>query len=111
MRIEATNAAIGEFPVAAARASAAADGVALLGQAAEAVPAGSLDDALKAANDAMRQMSTNITFEKDDSTGRMVVVVIDSETNQVLRQLPSKDMLVLSQSIDRMRGLLIHLKA
>ena len=111
MRIEAANAATGDSPVAAARASAAADDTAAPAMPAEAVPTGSLGDAVKAANAAMHDMSTGITFEKDDSSGRMVVVVIDRETNKVLRQLPSKDMLLLSQSIDRMRGLLIHLKA
>jgi flagellar protein FlaG len=40
----------------------------------------------------------------------MVVRVIDSETQKVLRQMPSEEMLSLAKAMDRMRGLMIHLK-
>jgi len=69
-----------------------------------------VDEAVKSANAAVRQMNTNLTFQTDDSSGRLVVRVIDSETQKVLRQMPSEEMLSLSKAIDRMRGLMIHLK-
>lgn len=110
MRIDSALAATGDLPAAAARASAA-DAAAAPVQGGRDVPAAELDAAIQAANQAMRQMSVSITFQKDESSGRMVAVVIDSETNKVLRELPSKDMLALSQSIDRMLGLLVHQEA
>ncbi|MDB5803666.1 MAG: flagellar protein, partial [Betaproteobacteria bacterium] len=70
-----------------------------------------LQDAVQSANDAVRQMSTNLQFETDQSTGKVVVRVIDAETQKVLRQMPSEEMLALSQSVNGMRGMMIHLKA
>ena len=79
-------------------------------QVAQVVDTRAIDAAVKSANAAVRQMNTNLTFQTDDSTGRVVVRVIDSETQKVLRQMPSEEMLSLSKAIDRMRGLMIHLK-
>jgi flagellar protein FlaG len=70
-----------------------------------------LQDAVQSANDAVQQMATNLKFETDQSTGKVVVRVIDSETQKVLRQMPSEEMLALSQSVTGMRGMMIHLKA
>jgi flagellar protein FlaG len=70
-----------------------------------------LQAAVESANNAVRQMATNLQFETDQSTGKVVVRVIDSETQKVLRQMPSEEMLALSQSVNGMRGMMIHLKA
>jgi flagellar protein FlaG len=78
--------------------------------AAAVVNQAAVKDAVKAANEAVRQVATNLKFETDDSTGAMVVRVIDSETQKVLRQMPSEEMLSLAKAMDRMRGLMIHLK-
>jgi len=69
-----------------------------------------VQDAVKSANEAVRQVATNLKFETDDSTGQTVVRVIDSETQKVLRQMPSEEMLSLAKAMDRMRGLMIQLK-
>jgi flagellar protein FlaG len=70
-----------------------------------------LQEAVQSANEAVRQMATNLQFETDQSSGKVVVRVIDAETQKVLRQMPSEEMLALSQSIGSMRGMMIHLKA
>jgi len=110
MRIDTATTALSEAPRAAPAAAAPADPVLQFAQAARAADSHVLDEALKSANEAVRQMATNISFEKDDSTGRMVVKVIDAETQKVLRQMPSEEMLSLAKAMDRMRGLMIHLK-
>jgi len=40
-----------------------------------------------------------------------VVKMVDTETEEVLRQFPSEEMLAISKSIDRMQGLLINREA
>ena len=69
-----------------------------------------LQSAVDSANEAVQKMATNLKFETDQSTGTTVVRVIDSETQKVLRQMPSEEMLSLAKAMDRMRGMMIHLK-
>ena len=69
-----------------------------------------LDDAIASANASMRSVATNLQFEKDSSSGKMVVRVIDTETQQILRQMPSEEMLAMSKALDRLQGLMVHLR-
>ena len=69
-----------------------------------------LDDAIARTNASMRSVATNLQFEKDSSSGKTVVRVIDSETQQVLRQMPSEEMLAMSKALDRLQGLMVHLR-
>lgn len=67
-----------------------------------------VDAAIDAANQSMRQIATNLKFEKDTSSGKMVVRVVDTETQQVLRQMPSEEMLAVGKALDRLQGLMVH---
>ena len=59
----------------------------------------------------------DVNFSVDDSTGRVVVRVIDSESEEIIRQIPSKEMLAISQRLvesletEQQKGFLIELKA
>ena len=44
----------------------------------------------------------------DASTGKAIVRVIDTETGQLVRQIPSEEVLELRRALDRIAGLLIH---
>lgn len=55
--------------------------------------------------------SSSLQFSLDQDSGRTVVKMIDTETAEVLRQIPSEEMLAISKSIDRMQGLLINREA
>jgi len=52
-----------------------------------------------------------LQFSIDDKSGRTVVKVIDTETHQVLRQVPSEEAIAISRALDKLRGLLIHEQA
>jgi flagellar protein FlaG len=41
----------------------------------------------------------------------MVVKVVDTETDQVIRQIPSEEMLAIARNIDRLQGLLVKQEA
>ena len=90
--------------------TAAPDPSAAADAAGRVINKAAVQDAVKAANETVRQVATNLKFETDESTGQTVVRVIDSETQKVLRQMPSEEMLSLAKAMDRMRGLMIHLK-
>ncbi|KVW96184.1 hypothetical protein ABW22_08535 [Thiobacillus denitrificans] len=67
--------------------------------------------AAQSANAYMQSVSSNLQFSLDQDTGHTVVRMIDTETEEVLRQFPSEEMLAISRSIDRMQGLLINREA
>jgi len=69
-----------------------------------------VDAAISAANKSIQSVATNLKFEKDTASGKTVVRVIDSETHQVLRQMPSEEMLAMSKALDRLQGLMVQLK-
>ena len=60
---------------------------------------------------AVRAQASSLAFSIDQSSGKTVVTVTDSETGEVLRQIPSEEMLSLSQTMNRMQGLLLSQRA
>lgn len=67
--------------------------------------------AVQSANAYAQSVASAIQFSLDEDTGRTVVKMIDTRTDEVLRQFPSEEMLAISRSIDRMQGLLVNRKA
>jgi flagellar protein FlaG len=55
--------------------------------------------------------NTNLQFSVDEDTGRMIVSVIDAETRQIVRQIPSEEVMRMARTVDRMQGLLVNGKA
>ena len=69
---------------------------------------------LKKSVDAINRFLENnseVEFSIDDHSGLSVVKVIDTQTKQVLRQLPSVESLEIAKNLNSMKGLLIDSKA
>ena len=68
-------------------------------------------DALLQAIDEVQKVITpvaqNLRFSIDQDTGETVVKVVDAQTDQVIRQMPSEEVLAMSKAIDKLKGLLI----
>ena len=67
--------------------------------------------AIDAVNRMLNPMARGLEFSIDQTTGKTVVKLVDKETNEVLRQMPSREMLAIARALDRVKGLLIHEKA
>ncbi|QJE00954.1 flagellar protein FlaG [Massilia forsythiae] len=67
-----------------------------------------LDAAVKKINDSMAASSQSLEFSIDKDSKDIVVKVIDQNTREVLRQMPSAEALEIAKSIDKMQGLLIR---
>lgn len=52
-----------------------------------------LDDAVKAMNDHVQQLRRELEFSVDKDSGRTVVKVLDTETREVIRQIPNDEAL------------------
>lgn len=70
-----------------------------------------LEAAVKAVNDFLKPLNNSLQFNIDDDTGKIIVKVVDSTTNEVIKQFPSDEMLAIAKAIDNMKGLLIQQKA
>ena len=62
-------------------------------------------------NDFLKSSSSNVEFVVDGDSREVVVRVVDAQTGEIIRQIPSEEMLAISKSLDRMIGLLIQQKA
>jgi flagellar protein FlaG len=82
------------------------------GAAPEATPA-QLKAAIDAANQQLDQSKRELTFVFDDKLGRMLVKIVDTRTNTVIRQVPSDEMLAAARALSgaSTRGTLIRGKA
>ena len=67
-----------------------------------------LENAVKKLNDFVAPAVQAIRFELDQNTERMVVKVIDSASQRVLRQIPNEQVLVMSQTLDNLQGLVVN---
>jgi flagellar protein FlaG len=67
--------------------------------------------AVEASNRVVQSLQSKIEFVVDDSSGQMLVKVIDPSNNELIRQIPSEEMLAISRALDRMQGLLVKSQA
>lgn len=63
-----------------------------------------VEEALNKVNDAMQAWSTGIRFEVDEDTERMVVKLVNNETGDIIRQVPSEAMLKVAKMITQLQG-------
>jgi flagellar protein FlaG len=79
-----------------------------------APPAASAAAAKQAAariNEFLKSSAANVQFTVDAASDKVIVRVIDSETGQLIRQMPTEEMLAISRALDRLSGLLLEQKA
>jgi flagellar protein FlaG len=62
-------------------------------------------------NDYVQNLQRDLHFRVDDSSDRVVVTVVDSESGHVIRQIPSEEMLAVAQSLEQIQGLLVNEQA
>lgn len=70
-----------------------------------------LSKAVDNINRTMRGLSQQLEFTIDDDSKRLVVKVVDQQTGDVIRQMPSAEALEIAKALDRLQGLLIRQQA
>ncbi|WP_019613217.1 flagellar protein FlaG [Psychromonas ossibalaenae] len=58
----------------------------------------------------MQSMQRNLSFSVDEQLGKDIVSVTDVETEEVIRQIPSEDLMVLLKKMDDVAGILFDTK-
>lgn len=70
-----------------------------------------LTQAVSEMNERSDLLRRNLQFSVDGDSGRMVIKVIDSQTDEVIRQIPKEEMLEIARSLEKAEGLLFRAKA
>ena len=82
--------------------------------AAAATPPARSDEVRKAAsqvNEALKgTASSDLQFSVEGENKDVVVRVVDSQTKEVIRQIPSEQMVAISKAMDNLSGLLVQQK-
>jgi flagellar protein FlaG len=71
----------------------------------------SLEKALEQANDKLKAWSTGMRFDVDEDTQRVVISIVDTDTGEVLRTVPSDSVLRVAKIIVQLQGASINTTA
>ncbi len=93
-------------PSAAPAGKGASAGGEALPAARAAIAAQDLERAMRKLNATLAAAQRNLSFRVDQGTGRTVITVVDAATHEVIRQIPSEEVLALSQALEAASGLL-----
>ncbi|MGK5068980.1 flagellar protein FlaG [Janthinobacterium sp. AD80] len=111
-RIEKSYAQADTAPARTATArSASNQGVQATEQNGQEPSRAQLDQAVSELNQSSQIKTQGLEFSVDEDSQRTVVKVIDQETKEVLRQIPTKEALALAKAFDSAKGSLISQSA
>lgn len=68
-------------------------------------------DAVEKLSKFVSTIRPEISFSVDQSSGTRVVKILDSQSKEVLRQIPSEEAIQLAQALDKLQGLFVRDKA
>ena len=74
-------------------------------------PLEQIQQAIDEVRELITPVAQNLLFSIDEDTGRTVVRVVDAETDEVIRQIPSEEILSISKALDKLQGVLLKQKA
>ena len=69
-----------------------------------------IQDRVVELNSYMQNLNRSLKFSVDDQSGETVIRVIDSETDELIRQIPAEELLVVRSSLEEYRGMLLEMK-
>ncbi len=67
-----------------------------------------LAGAVKKLNEYVAPALQTIEFSLDHESKRMIVKVVDTATQKVLRQIPNEEVMAMSKTLDKLQGLMIR---
>lgn len=70
-----------------------------------------LQDAIEKIEKVVQPVAQDLKFSIDEDTGKTVIKVIDTGTKEVIRQIPSEELIAIARALDKLQGLLVKQKA
>lgn len=73
--------------------------------------AGDLDAAVASMSSFVQSVQRNLAFSIDESSGDVVIKVVEHESGKLVRQIPSEEALRLSEQLEELRSLMFEARA
>jgi len=70
-----------------------------------------VQEAVREIRRVIEPVAQNLQFSVDDESGRTIVKIVDGSTKEVVRQIPSEEVLAIAHALDRLKGVLLKQKA
>lgn len=70
-----------------------------------------LEHAVEHINKTVKALSPSLEFSLDKDSNRTVLKIVDNQTKEVIRQVPSEEALEIAKALDKLQGLIIKQKA
>ena len=70
-----------------------------------------VEAAVKQVASAIQSKASDLRFSIDNDTGKTIVRITDQKTGEMIRQIPSEELVEIAKSLDKVQGLLFMQKA
>lgn len=70
-----------------------------------------VQQAMEEVRNAIAPVAQDLLFSIDEDTGKTIVKVVDASTDEVIRQIPSEEIISIAKALDKLQGLLVEQKA
>lgn len=67
-----------------------------------------VEDAVQQIEQFTQTLSQNLKFSIDEDTGKTVVKIVDAQTQEVIRQMPSEEALSIARTLGKIQGVLFN---
>lgn len=107
----ASNTHISPDPPAVPMKSAPVTSVEAAPESAPVPTASQVAQAVQTINKSMQSMSRGLEFSVDEDNSQIIVKVVDQQTKELIRQIPSQEALDIAKALEQGVGTLIRQKA
>jgi flagellar protein FlaG len=66
-----------------------------------------IQEAMKVLNEKLASKNNSIRFRVDETLDRSIITVVNDQTGEVVRQLPTDEMLQVARNIESLKGILV----
>ncbi len=80
---------------------------ALSAQTLQAISPEQLSAAVSSVREYIEPINSNLEFSVNDETDQVIIKVVDRATKEVIRQIPSEEMIAIAKALDSIKGLFI----
>lgn len=70
-----------------------------------------VQQAMEEVRKAITPVAQDLLFSIDEDTGKTIVKVVDASTDEVIRQIPSEEIISIAKALDKLQGLLVKQQA
>ncbi len=90
---------------------AAAESVAAPSDAVDEATPAQVAEAVREANASLHSRAVGLRFEVDEDTDKLIVKVVDRESGELIRQIPSEEVVRIARVLGKAPGLLVSREA